>query len=545
MTFVSAPIAIGTADTLIYECPATLEGSVHGLQFENYSGGTIAVTIKLFKFATGVTSTVRSKNLAAGEEYEFAKINVTAGDKVLASAGTAGTIRALANAYVDAAVPIEVGFTPRGAWLIGSNYAVNNVVEFDGSSYIARAANIGSQPPSANWMLNAQKGAQGPAGSGAGDMVTATYDPTGKGADAFNMENMDEGATKKILLAAERIKLAAIATGATANATDAQLRDRSTHTGTQSVTTITGLGTAATLNTGTGAGNIPLLDGSGLLNASILPAIAVTDVFEVASQAAMLALTAQVGDIAIRTDLNKTFALGASPATTLANWKELRTPTDTVLAVAGLTGTVTATALKSALAIAVADITDASANGRSLMSAANYGAMKTLLAITAADITNASANGRALLSAADYAAMRVLLDLEVGVDIQAYDTDTAKTDVAQNFTASQWTAPVALASASSLAFTLAGGNSRTLTLGTNATLPNPSDIATYVGMKGSIACVQDATGGRTLSFGNLWFPIDAVAAPAAPTAANAKFRIDYEVVSSTRIDFQLSKVGVA
>jgi hypothetical protein len=71
-------------------------------------------------------------------------------------------------------------------------------------------------------------------------------------------------------------KLAGIATGATANATDAQLRDRATHTGTQAVGTITGLGTAATLNHGTAAGNVvrldpttgrlPAVDGSQLTN---------------------------------------------------------------------------------------------------------------------------------------------------------------------------------------------------------------------------------------------------------------------------------------
>lgn len=45
---------------------------------------------------------------------------------------------------------------------------------------------------------------------------------------------------------ADKTKLDGIATGATANSTDAQLRDRSTHTGTQAHTTITGLGTLAT-----------------------------------------------------------------------------------------------------------------------------------------------------------------------------------------------------------------------------------------------------------------------------------------------------------
>lgn len=50
------------------------------------------------------------------------------------------------------------------------------------------------------------------------------------------------------LTQAEKDKLAGIAPNATANATNTELRDRATHTGTQSVTTITGLGSAATQN---------------------------------------------------------------------------------------------------------------------------------------------------------------------------------------------------------------------------------------------------------------------------------------------------------
>jgi len=45
------------------------------------------------------------------------------------------------------------------------------------------------------------------AAAGSGDMMRATYDPTNKNADAFSMENMVEGATKKILTSAERTKL--------------------------------------------------------------------------------------------------------------------------------------------------------------------------------------------------------------------------------------------------------------------------------------------------------------------------------------------------
>lgn len=45
---------------------------------------------------------------------------------------------------------------------------------------------------------------------------------------------------------AEKSKLAGVEAGATANATDAQLRDRATHTGTQAANTITGLAAVAT-----------------------------------------------------------------------------------------------------------------------------------------------------------------------------------------------------------------------------------------------------------------------------------------------------------
>lgn len=68
------------------------------------------------------------------------------------------------------------------------------------------------------------------------------------------------------------------------------------------------------------------LDPSGKINPSQLPSLAITDVSVVASQAAMLALSAQVGDVAIRTDANKTFILQATPATTLANWIEILAP---------------------------------------------------------------------------------------------------------------------------------------------------------------------------------------------------------------------------
>ena len=84
------------------------------------------------------------------------------------------------------------------------------------------------------------------------------------------------------------------------------------------------------------------LDAGGKLDAGQLPALAITETFVVNTQAAMLALSAQEGDVAVRTDLSKSFILTADPASTLANWQELLTPTSPVTSVFGRVGSVTA-----------------------------------------------------------------------------------------------------------------------------------------------------------------------------------------------------------
>lgn len=80
-----------------------------------------------------------------------------------------------------------------------------------------------------------------------------------------------------------------------------------------------------------GNNGVATLDGTGKIPAGQLPALAITDTYVVGSQAAMLALsTANTGDVAVRTDITKCFILKGTSYSTLSDWQELLTPTQTV-----------------------------------------------------------------------------------------------------------------------------------------------------------------------------------------------------------------------
>lgn len=113
-------------------------------------------------------------------------------------------------------------------------------------------------------------------------------------------------------------------------------------------TSISGLGTAAKVNTGTAEGNVPVLITGGKLPDSVLPALAITDVTTVDNMDALVAQgNVQQGDVTIVTDAgngeSKTFILSQTPASVLDNWKELKSPTAKVTSVNSKTGAVVLT----------------------------------------------------------------------------------------------------------------------------------------------------------------------------------------------------------
>lgn len=135
---------------------------------------------------------------------------------------------------------------------------------------------------------------------------------------------------------------------------------------------------------GGGAANgVATLGADGKLPVSQLPPLAINETFTVASQAAMLALTAQRGDVAIRSDLNGAFyMLVADAPATLANWVPIQQNLGVALsALAALTPA--ADKLAYFNGAGTATLADFTAVARTLAAATTQAAQRTALGVLA------------------------------------------------------------------------------------------------------------------------------------------------------------------
>jgi hypothetical protein len=97
---------------------------------------------------------------------------------------------------------------------------------------------------------------------------------------------------------------------------------------------------------------------------------------------------------------------------------------------------------------------------------------------------------------------------------------------------------VALTDAASIALNLSTGINFSVTLAGNRTLVNPTNVK--VGQSGVIIVTQDATGGRTLSFGSNW-KFSRGIVPAINPAAGSVTVIYYYALSATQVLAAMSK----
>ena len=123
---------------------------------------------------------------------------------------------------------------------------------------------------------------------------------------------------------------------------------------------------------------------------------------------------------------------------------------------------------------------------------------------------------------------------EVGQSIQAHDADTAKTDVAQTYTAAQRAEVTALNFAATMTPNFADSNNFSVTLTGTGRIANPTNQV--AGQSGSIFITQDGTGSRVLSWGDsggtsAWYWAGGTA-PTLSTGANVKDRVDYIVAAN-------------
>jgi hypothetical protein len=200
-------------------------------------------------------------------------------------------------------------------------------------------------------------------------------------------------------------------------------------------------------------------------------------------------VTAIAAGVVVDADISGTAAIALSKLATGA------LPTAITVASANIVdATIVNADISGTAAIAFSKLANVSATDRLLgRSTAGAGAIE--------EVT-CTAAGRALIDDADAAAQRTTLGVVIGTDVQAYDADTAKTDVTQSFTAQQRGAITALTDGATITADFSLANNFSVTLGGGRTLANPTNLT--AGASGCIWITQDGTGSRTLAYGANW-----------------------------------------
>lgn len=313
-----------------------------------------------------------------------------------------------------------------------------------------------------------------------------------------------------------------ITSGTAVYATTSGTAAYSTTSGTASYATLAGqvTGTAILVSEKGSANGVATLDGSGLVPTAQIPPLAITDTFVVASEAAMLALTAEVGDVAIRTDVSKTFILQTSPASTLGNWKELLTPADGVTSI-----------------IASAPLT-----GGTITSSGTIGLDQTALAITAAQVSGTavvfSDLATATVGTAGYATTAGTASYATTSGTAVYATTSGTASYATNAGASDTagTATYSLTSGTASYATTAGTSVYATNSGT-AVYATTSGTAAYATTSGTATYATNAgTSVYATNAGTAVYANNAgTATPSAHAASHGSAGSDAVTINKTQV----------
>ncbi|TAA50994.1 hypothetical protein [Shinella sp. JR1-6] len=168
------------------------------------------------------------------------------------------------------------------------------------------------------------------------------------------------------------------------------------------------------------------------------------------------------------------------------------------------------------------------------------------LADTAVQPARAVNTGTGLTGGGNLTADRTIALNSVSIASLAKADSAAQLNVAQTWTETQVGTIALVSSSATITLDLDVAqlfriDSPGLGVNTVVTITNS---ASHVGAIGSFTGYNNGTGGYTMGYAASMVPIGAAAAPAIPTGANAKWRIDFQVVSSTEVQFTVRGVGV-
>jgi hypothetical protein len=302
--------------------------------------------------------------------------NQTIGGTKTFSATISGSINGNAGTATTLATGRTIGITGDLVWTSPS---------FNGSGNVTAAGTIQAgavtNAKMANMVTQSFKGRTA-AGSGSPEDLTVTQ--------ATAMLNEATGSLKGLMSSTDKTKLDGVATGATANSTDATLLARANHTGTQAISTVTNLQTSldgkAALSHTHGDADITALSATkltGTIDAARLPAV----VFQapIVSSGGIAALTTPQqdevvsGSIVVTTDGVFWIYSGSGSKTLEASYRQMADITPEWSAIANKPATFTPSAHTHVLA----DITNAGT-----MAAQNANAV----AITGGTLDNVTIN---------------------------------------------------------------------------------------------------------------------------------------------------------
>lgn len=215
----------------------------------NHTGTQLAATISDFSAAVAATAAVTANTAKVTNATHTGDVTgattLTIADNVVTNAKLADVATATIKGRVTAATgdPEDLTATQVRTLINVANGATANSPD---ATLLARANHTGTQAAGTITGLATVATSGSASDLGSGTLPAARFDDTAHGARVGGTTHaaVVAAGASGFMTGADKAKLDGVATGATANATDAALRDRATHTGAQATSTITGLDTA-------------------------------------------------------------------------------------------------------------------------------------------------------------------------------------------------------------------------------------------------------------------------------------------------------------